>query len=170
MAIIGNGNIASVCKPFDREDRIIFASGVSDSGCTDEIEFLRERSLLSNQDKSKHLIYFSSLGIYYNNKRYFRHKKSMEALIKANFKTHTIVRLEVCEWVNNPTVIHNFFRKKIANEEPVIIQDAFRYVISLQEFHYWMSLIPLETTNEMNVPGVKRSIQEIYDLVKEGKL
>ena len=38
--IVGNGNIAKVLK--DRDDLVFFASGVSNSSCTDEKEYERE--------------------------------------------------------------------------------------------------------------------------------
>jgi len=40
--IVGSGDVASVLK--DREDRVYFASGVSNSSETDESEYQRKRS------------------------------------------------------------------------------------------------------------------------------
>ena len=59
--IIGNGNIANTLISKDRNDIIFFASGVSDSSCSDITEFERELNLLNKQDYNIHLVYFSNL-------------------------------------------------------------------------------------------------------------
>jgi hypothetical protein len=118
----------------------------------------------------KHIVYFSNLGIYYKNDEYTNHKIYMEDLIRKTFKSYTIVRIEVCEWVNNPTTILNVFRNKIKNNENIIIQDTTRYVISLDEFLYWMDLIPIGKINEMNILGKKMHISEIVFKIKNGEL
>jgi hypothetical protein len=166
--IVGNGNIAKVLK--DRDDLIYFASGVSDSQCKDINEFKREVDLLLTMNYEKHIVYFSNLGIYYKNDEYTNHKIYMEDLIRKTFKSYTIVRIEVCEWVNNPTTILNVFRKKIKNNEDLVIQDTTRYVLSLDEFLYWMDLIPVGRKNEMNILGKKMHISEIVFKIKNGEL
>jgi len=100
--IIGNGNIAKVIQ--DREDVIFFASGVSDSSCTDENEFIRERDLIHWTDRTKHLVYFSGLNIYTKDTPYAMHKKRMERHVKHLFKSYTIVRVGVLDWVKNPNL------------------------------------------------------------------
>lgn len=166
--IVGNGNIAKVLK--DRKDVIFFASGVSDSSCTDEAEFEREKDLLNKQDFKTHLVYFSNLGVYRWSNRYIEHKKEMERLVKQWFYSYTIVRVEVLEWARNPTTIHNYFRFCLENNKPITIQDTYRYVLSLDEFSYWMGLIPVGEKNEMNILGEKVHVSEIYKRVKDGRL
>ena len=65
--IVGNGSIASVLE--DRDDLVFFASGVSNSSCTDEKEYERELNLLKTIPTDKHIVYFSNLGIYYKKDR-----------------------------------------------------------------------------------------------------
>jgi hypothetical protein len=166
--IIGNGNIAKVLK--DRGDLIFFASGVSDSSCEDKNEYDREFNLLNQQDKNTHLVYFSNLGIYYKNDMYTNHKIKIEDFIRNNFTSYTIVRMEVCEWVNNKTTILNVFKKKIKNNEPINIIDTVRYVLSLEEFLYWMDLIIVGRKNEMNILGRKLKISEIVNEIKLNKI
>ncbi len=166
--IIGNGNIANAI--IDREDVNFFASGVSDSSETSAIVFYREYNLLKEQPKDVHLVYFSSLSIYRIQNRYNEHKKMMEQRVREWFKSYTIFRIEIIAWGNNPTTIHNVFRRKIAAGEPVIIQDTTRYVLSRAEFQKWLALIPVGEKHEMNVPGREYSIVEIYNMVKEGLL
>jgi len=166
--IIGRGNIAKVIK--DRDDLVFFASGVSDSSCTSNHEYNREINMLARVDPSSHIVYFSNLGIYYKNDKYTNHKRSMEQLIKSRFKYYTIVRIEVCEWVDNPTTILNVFKEKLRNKEEIDIQDTYRYVLSLEEFLYWLDLIPKNKSNEMNVLGTKMHISEIVEKIKKGEL
>jgi hypothetical protein len=166
--IIGNGNIAKVLK--DRDDLIFFASGVSDSSCKDKNEYDREFKLLKQQDKNIHLVYFSNLGIYYKNDMYTNHKIKIEDYIRNNFTSYTIVRIEVCEWVNNKTTILNVFKKKLKNNESITIMDTFRYVLSLEEFLYWIDLIIVGRKNEMNILGRKMKISEIVNEIKLNKL
>jgi hypothetical protein len=166
--IIGNGNIAKVL--IDRDDLVYFASGTSNSSCVDKLEFERELEMIKSIDSSLHIVYFSNLGIYYKNDPYTNHKINIENFIRDKFKSYTIVRIEVCEWVSNKTTILNIFKEKIKNNQKIEIQDTYRYVLSLNEFLYWLSLIKVGTKNEMNILGRKMKIQEIVDEIKLGKL
>ena len=167
--IIGNGNIASVLA--DRDDVTFFAAGVSNSQETDERQYERERALLlSFNYTSNHFVYFSSLSIYRSDNRYNRHKKEMEQLVRDNFKSYTIVRVEVIAWGRNPTTIHNVFRRKIEAGESITVVDGYRYVLTQEEFTQWMELIPVGERNEMNVPGERFHVYDILKMVKEGLL
>lgn len=157
--IVGHGDIAVVLK--DREDFIFFASGVSNSLETRESEFKREKDLLFEQDFNKHLVYFSSLSIFYKDSPYTRHKKKMEAYVKM-FPKHTIVRIGNITWGRNPNTIINAFRKKYENHEPLEIRDEYRYIIDKDEFLHWMDLIP-DWNCEMNCPGKRLTIKEIVN-------
>lgn len=169
--IVGKGNVAAALKDVDTDDDIIFfASGVSDSSCVDVDEFDREERLLMKQDRNKHLVYFSSLSRYRSDSEYNKHKRRMEFMVTDQFPFYTIVRVEVITWGRNETTIHNVFRKKIANAEEVQIRDETRYLLTKEEFQYWIDLIPKFERTEMNIPGKKYSIQEIYDMVKKGEL
>lgn len=166
--IIGDGNIAKVLT--DRDDLTFFACGVSDSSCVDESQYNREYILLLQQDKGKHIVYFSNLATYYKNDRYTRHKIFMEDCIKNNFVSYTIVRIEVCEWVSNPTTILNVFKRKIKDKEDIQVRDEYRYVLSLDEFLYWIGLIKVGVKNEMNILGTRYKVKDIVKLIKKGKL
>lgn len=166
--IIGSGNIAKVLP--DRDDVIFFASGVSDSSCKNKNEFNRESDLLLSLNKNSHVVYFSNLGIYYKTDDYTKHKINMENLVRDNFITYTIIRFEVCEWVKNPTTILNVFKQKLKDNEKINIIDTTRYVIDLNEFLYWINLIPVGKKNEMNILGRKMKITEIIEEIKNNKL
>jgi|SRR3990167_825667 len=165
--IIGNGDIASVIP--DREDRLYFASGVSNSRETRRSEYEREKKLLLKQDKYRHIVYFSSLCIFYSDILYAQHKRRMENLIKKHFKHYTIVRLGNITWGKNPNTIINFFKNKLKTGEPVKIWDAYRYVINEEEFLYWLKMIPAWSC-EFNIPGERLKVAEIVKRIKAGKL
>jgi hypothetical protein len=158
MPIIGHGDIASVLP--DREDRIFFASGVSNSQETRESAYAREKTLLLQQEKIRHLVYFSSLSIFYSDTRYAQHKLEMETLVKANFPRYAIIRLGNITWGTNPHTIINSFRAKIQKDEPLVIRDAYRYVVDKDEFLYWVSMIP-SWPCEISITGQRLSIEQI---------
>jgi hypothetical protein len=166
--IIGNGNVARVLE--DRDDLVFFASGVSNSSCTDENEYERELNLLKTIPTDKHVVYFSNLGIYYKEDRYTQHKIDMEEYIRTYYNTYTIVRIEVCEWVNNPTTILNVFKSLLAQGIEPEVRDTTRYVLSLKEFLYWVRMIKAGVKNEMNILGRKMTIAQIVQEIKENKL
>lgn len=156
--ITGSGDIASVLT--DREDRIYFASGVSNSTETRESEYQREINLLWEQDRWKHLVYFGSLSIFYSDSRYAKHKREMEQLVKCIFDNYTIIRMGNITWGTNPHTLINFIRNKIRNREPFEIQDVYRYVVEKEEFLHWIDLIP-PWNCEMNVTGRKMLVRDI---------
>jgi hypothetical protein len=166
--IIGNGSIASVLE--DRDDLVFFASGVSNSVCVDEKEYEREFNLLKTINTSQHVVYFSNLGIYYKEDRYTNHKKEIEEYIRNNFKSYTIVRIEVCVWAKTPNTILNFFKRQLSEGIEPTIQNTTRYVLSVDEFLYWVKMIKSGVRNEMNIFGRKMTIAQIVEEIKQGKL
>lgn len=156
--ILGHGDIAGALK--DREDRVYFASGVSNSQEIRESEYQREIDLLLKQDRTKHIVYFGSLCIFYSNTRYARHKRYMEELIKANFKHYTIVRMGNITWGKNPHTLINYLRNRAEKGEPLEIQDTSRYLVDKEEFLHWINMIP-EWNCEMNIAGQRLTIEEI---------
>jgi hypothetical protein len=166
--IIGNGSIAKVLT--DRDDLVFFAAGVSNSSCLDENEYTREFNLLKTIPVDQHVVYFSNLGIYYKEDRYTNHKREIEEYIRNNYKSYTIVRIEVCEWVKTPYTILNFFKKQLSEGIEPTIQDTTRYVLSLEEFLYWVNMIKPKVKNEMNILGRKMTISQIVNEIKSGNL
>lgn len=165
--IIGHGDIASVLS--DRTDWIYFASGVSNSQEKRESQYQREIDLLMRQDKDKHLVYFSSLCIFYTNNRYAKHKRHMEDLTKKTFKHYTILRLGNITWGNNPHTLINHFKNQIKNKEKLKIRDAYRYLIDKDEFFHWMNMIP-NWNCEMNLTGKRLKVDQIVKKIKLGTI
>lgn len=145
--IIGHGDIASVIE--DVTNVTFFASGVSNSRCEDNREFQREFDLLLKMPQHQHLVYFSSLSIYYGSSPYVTHKKRMEMVVRAMFNSYTIIRIGNISWGKNPNTLINYLKAHPEAE----IQNVYRHVIDKEEFQYWLKMIPVGVRNEMNVPG-----------------
>jgi len=159
--IVGHGDIARVLK--DRDGFIFFASGVSNSRETKESEYTREKDLLRSQDKTKHLVYFGSLAIFYNAEtRYAQHKKEMEELVRKLFPHYTIIRLGNITWGTNPHTLINFFKAAHKKGEMLHIEDTHRYLVDKEEFLHWIEVIP-EWNCEMNITGRRMKVIDIVN-------
>lgn len=156
MNLVGNGDIASVLP--DKEGLLFFAAGVSNSQETKESEYKREVNLLFDQNRSSHIVYFSTLAIFYSDTRYTRHKRDMEAMVKENFRNYCIIRIGNITWGENPNTLINYLKSHPQAE----LRDEYRYVVDSDEFLYWIGLIP-NFSVEMNVPGKRMKVKEIYD-------
>lgn len=161
--IVGNGDLASVLP--EREDLLFFASGVSNSQETRWGEYQRERDLLLEQPSDAHIVYFSSIGVLNGVSRYYEHKRSMEVLVKENFKRYAIIRLGNIDWGDNPHTLINYLRAHPEAE----IRDEWRYIVDKDELLHWINLIP-DWSCEMNVPGRRMKVQEIVDEIISGDL
>lgn len=139
--IIGRGQIATSFNNTDLEDYIIFASGVSDSNCTNNDIFLREYNLIMQvleDNPKKTLVYFSSCALSAKNyelNEYYLHKMHMEKVIQESGVSYYIFRLpQVFGQLNNKTTLLNFLYNKIQSEENFFLFDnAFRYVIDVAD-------------------------------------
>lgn len=156
--IAGHGDIVGAIA--DRPDLLFFASGVSNSSEIRESEYRREIELLWHQDHSMHIVYFSSLCIFYSDSRYASHKRTMEDLVKWWFNRYTIMRLGNITWGTNPHTLINFIRNQIRNRQSIEIQDAYRYIVDREEFQHWLGKIP-NWSCEINVPGRRMKVRDI---------
>jgi hypothetical protein len=154
--IVGTGDIARVLPI--RDDLLFFASGVSDSQCTDEHKYDREVRLLLSQDERAHIVYFSSLAIFFTDTRYTQHKKYMEALIHENFSNWTILRIGNIDWGYNPHTLINYLR---AHPEAKV-RDEYRYIVDKDELLYWVDAIP-PWNCEMNIVGKRMKVKKIKE-------
>ncbi len=158
--VIGHGDVAKVLQDVDK-DMLFFASGVSNSQETRESEYQREKELLLSQDKSRRLVYFGSLSIFYNNNRYAQHKIEMEDLVKENFPQYCIVRIGNIAWGDNQHTLINTLKSRVDAQQPIEIKDVYRYVVEQEEFLHWINLIPENMNCEINIPGVRMKVREI---------
>ena len=117
--IIGNGLIAKSFIKFyeDDPDKIVFASGVSNSQNNQSKDFMREEMMLVDAlSCQKLLVYFSTCSIgdpELKHTPYVQHKKKMEALVSTS-KDYSIFRLpQVVGRTPNPYTLTNYLYKKI---------------------------------------------------------
>jgi len=163
--IIGHGAIAETLKDTDR-DLLFFASGVPNSSEKRESEFDRERDLLMSQDRDKHIVYFSSLCIFFDpDTRYSQHKMEMEDIVKT-FDRYTIVRIGNPDWVTNPHQLIPFLKGKLESGEPFEVYDEYRHLLTRDEFLYWIDLIP-DRNCEITLTGRRVKVIDIVNELKE---
>ena len=142
--VIGHGMIAERFLNYrEKNEYIIFASGVSDSTHLTAAAIERETKLLQSTiraHKEKKMVYFSTCSIYdagMQNGAYVKHKKQMEALIAAEQDCFIIFRLSnpIGKTANNHTFF-NFFIQHIINNKPFEIwQNASRNIIDIDDMH-----------------------------------
>jgi nucleoside-diphosphate-sugar epimerase len=124
--VIGHGMIASAFNHFAEDDyNIIFASGVSNSGETDPLQFDREKRLIEKTIlnlEERRLIYFSSYSVTHKMSPYTLHKLEMEKIISTSKHKYIIFRPSNVVGVSeNPFTLLNYFTQKIKNQEPVTV-------------------------------------------------
>lgn len=153
--IIGHGDIAEALRDVGDRELTFFASGVSNSQEKRESEYEREEMLLQDQYGFEHLVYFSSLSIFYADTRYTQHKRKMEKYVKEHFSRYTIVRLGNITWGHNPHTFLNYM--KAHPEAPV--KDEYKYMLEKGEFLHWMRMIP-QWSCEMNITGKMMTVRE----------
>ncbi len=158
--IIGNGDVAAALP--ERDDLLFFASGVSNSQEMRESQYQREVKLLLSQDRKAHIVYFSSLAVFYGKNRYVKHKRDVETLIKQEFPRYTIVRIGNITWGTNPNTLINYLRRQFKAGQTLKIQQTYRYIIDKDEFQHWIDKIP-KWSCELNITGQRMSIKEVVN-------
>lgn len=157
--IIGSGNIASAIP--DRQNMVFFASGVSDSSCTDVDQFNREKRLLSayyDPTDARALVYFSSIGVNFSNTPYFKHKREMEDMIRGWWKNYIIIRIGNIEWDTNPNTFVNYLKAHPCAE----IKDEYRYMLDKETFVMLCQNLPSQGKHELTVTS---HIKKVIDYV-----
>ncbi len=178
--ITGNGMVATALARFrDRDDVLIFASGVSNSSESDERCYSREKNLLlslcSYQERT--LVYFSTCSVFdpvLKDARYIAHKREMEDLVRHNFSRHLVLRLPTLVGVtDNPYTFFSSFRNKIARgEELVIHRSACRYLMDVSDVEMIIDLFLRDSDlcrgsynvaydNPMNVVEIVKIMEEV---------
>lgn len=156
--IIGSGDIAQALN--DRNEFIFFASGVSNSSCTDKKEFQREIELLYKQDRSQHLVYFSTIQ---TDKRtpYTKHKLIMERYVSALFENFTVIRIGNIDWGTNPNTFLNYLRAEIKKGNQPEIRDELKFMISKNELNFITNNLPYKGRNTINVFGQMAKVKDL---------
>lgn len=138
--IVGNGLVASAFSEFaERDDFVIFASGVSNSQEKDPAAYQREFDLLKSHITSEAcFVYFSTCSIADESRahsHYIQHKKEVEEYIAENASSYVIFRLPIVVGrSSNPHTLTNFLYNSITANEPLnVYQRAIRYLIDIDD-------------------------------------
>ncbi len=140
--IIGNGQLAKCFLEKQlKHDTCIFASGVSNSSCTDEKQFEREKNLLIGtleNSSDKKFVYFSSCALSapeYPKNDYYKHKANMEDIIKEYSNNYYIFRIPQLfgDLILHKTLINFIYKSIEHNHKFNIYDEAYRYVIEIND-------------------------------------
>ena len=141
--IIGSGLLAKAFtrRYADSAAVWIYAAGVSNSSCSDETEYERERErltkALADGAAADAFVYFSTCSIgdpTAANSFYVRHKIRMEALV-ATHRRHVIVRLpQIAGATPNPHTLLNYLFARVSRSEAFTAwRNASRNVIDIDD-------------------------------------
>lgn len=141
--IVGDGMLARAFSAYkDRNDVLVFASGVSNSRETAAEAYEREVQLLeqyrANYPKLT-LIYFSTCSILDHELAgtpYVQHKQRQEARISQHSRFHIFRLPQVVGFSDNPHTLANFFYQRLINHEPVTVwAEAERNLIDVADVY-----------------------------------
>ncbi len=173
--IIGNGLIARSFIDFkNQEDKVIFASGVSNSLEENLLEYKREENLLLNiikNNKNKKIIYFSTTSIFNIKSIYTNHKIKIEDIIKTNAEKYCIYRLpQIIGKGGNKTNLINFLVKSIRDTRNIFIYpESLRSLLDVEDLvHICQKTCDIKDKNILNIAGIEFvKIEEIINLISE---
>src|SRR5437868_5017689 len=142
--VVGNGMIANRFVSYKTdEEKIIFASGVSNSKNVVKENFLREFELLERTIKTyprKTIVYFSTCSVADSDlsmSPYVLHKIRVENFIKQNSDNYLIFRVSnIAGTSNNPYTLLNYFIFSILRNQPFTIwKNAHRNIIGIDDMY-----------------------------------
>lgn len=139
--IVGTGLISNAFEEYmNKDDIVIFASGVSNSKETSIGEFLREEQLLNSYldkyGKTKYFIYFSTCSMfdtYFGRSDYTIHKMNMEEIIISKAVKYNIFRLSQVLGRNNKNQLVGFLYSAISNEKYFDLYNIERNIIDIED-------------------------------------
>lgn len=191
--IIGNGFLAKSLKNYDRPGVVFIAAGVSDSKCTDQAEFDRERNLVKKtvQDlPEKIIVFFSTFSIndpVMANSTYVKVKQELEDYVFNHCKKCLVVRISnLVGEGGNPKNIFNFFFNQIVSgnrfslwansRRNLIMQEDFarilNYILEHELEEKLNSILNIVNIQSFSVYEIVAAIEQhtgkkaIYDLVE----
>lgn len=153
--IIGSGLIASSFREsidlFD--DCVVFASGVSSSKETSDLEFKREADLILKtltKNNGLKFIYFTTILAGITNNPYYDHKQEMENLIKSNSNNYLIVKLpQVIGEKGNQDNLVNFLKNSIIEGDEIsIYKNISRSIIDVDDVTSIVYYVKNKVTNK----------------------
>jgi len=141
--IVGSGLLAKAFNSYfnKSEDYCVFASGVSNSTCSDQVEFDREQNYLEETLRQYHsadlFLYFSTCsahGLLINSSPYIRHKLHMEQLVRKHPR-YLVIRLpQIAGKTTNPNTLLSFIYSRISNGKRIQVwAKARRNIIDVDD-------------------------------------
>jgi dTDP-4-dehydrorhamnose reductase len=178
--VVGNGMIAKSFSAYiNREDVVIYASGVSNSAEDSEDKFQREIDLIKTcieKYVNCLMVYFSTCSVSDESlidTKYVQHKIFIEDYIKKHASSFIIFRLPiVIGKTDNKFTLFNFFQEKLSTNQELFIQkNAYRYLVDVDDVSNLLSQI-IESKNFLNstieVTFSKRiSVLEMANVMKK---
>jgi nucleoside-diphosphate-sugar epimerase len=173
--IIGSGLIAKSFINFkNQDDKIIFASGVSNSLEENDLEYQREINLLKSvlkKNSNKKIIYFSTTSIFNIKSKYTNHKLEIEKFITQNFNNYCIYRLpQIVGKGGNRNNLINFLKQSIIDTKQIIIfTNSLRSILDIEDLVVLCSqTCDLKDKNILNIAGIQFSkIEDIVKIISE---
>lgn len=173
--ITGNGLLARSFINFkNQEDKIIFASGVSNSLEKNFLEYKREENLLLNiikNNKNKKIIYFSTTSIFSIKSTYTNHKIKIEDIIKNNAEKYCIYRLpQIIGKGGNKANLINFLVKSIRDTRNIFIYpESLRSLLDVEDLvSICQKTCDIKDKNILNIAGIEfMKIEQIINLISE---
>jgi len=169
--IIGNGLIAKNFFNFkNQDDKIIFASGVSNSLEENDLEYQREINLLKKtleKNSDKKIIYFSTTSTFNIISKYTNHKTQTEKFITQNCNNYCIYRLpQLVGKGGNKNNLINFFKQSIIDAKQIFIfPDSLRSVLDVEDLvRLCFETCDLKDKSILNIAGIE--FCKIEDIVK----
>ena len=193
--VIGHGLLGKQFSSYeDKEDFLLFCSGVSNSTCTNPNEFKRETDLLAYHIKAhsnKRFVYFSTCSICdpsQSERPYVLHKLGMERIIQEQHPNYLIVRTSnLVGRTPNPNTVLNFLFNAILQEQAIElwahaernlidIADVFKSVNYILENDLFKNkIIALANTTSYSVIDIVSALEQFlgkkahYTLVDKGQ-
>ncbi len=170
--IVGNGLIAKAINSCDREDVILFASGVSNSVSPKDHDFRREEQLIREHlNNNKCFVYFSTISIYdesISRNSYIGHKLKMEQLIQQSNCPYLILRLpNIIGSAGNPNTLYPYFKGCLENNEKVTIKrDAHRYLLTTHQLCKMLNQVLMSKERDATINCVIEKPYKVVDIYK----
>lgn len=175
--VIGSGLIASAFirgGAQELADTCFYAAGVSNSGCRDEREFLRERvrldAAMAGCSASTRLVYFSTCSTADSSLQdsdYVKHKRLMEERVRER-ANHLILRLpQVAGVTPNPHTLLNYLHERIARSERFQVwSGATRNIIDVEDIvRITLDLMETEGANAETINIASPYSTKMLDIV-----
>ena len=177
--VVGTGMIGTRFEVYKHQEPfLVFASGVSNSGCNDASEFAREMDLLKASytgNPDKHLVYFSTcsiLDVEQQGSLYVQHKRRVETWIQQQAAPYTIFRISnpIGYTANTHTFFNFFIRQIVAKEAFDVWKFAARNILDIDDMYIICDYIlnnGLFTNKIVNVANITNySVLDIVEAIE----